>query len=219
MDTINTELLLADIDLIKNILEKKKTKDEYSKEDQKFLRNLCNHINNGNNIRSFKDIEKHKKCIQNLHLLTIKPVLYVANVKDKDDISKIIKKIKNNISNENCDLISIPIDPKIEPYRNSNILDQLINRTYEMLNLITFYSVGKKEIKAWSIEKGSSALTAANKIHSDIERGFIKAEVISYNDFIKFKGENKAKIAGKFRLEGKKYIVQNGDIINFKFNV
>ena len=88
-----------------------------------------------------------------------------------------------------------------------------------MLNLITFFSVGKKEIKAWSIKKGSSILDAAKKIHTDIKKGFIKAEVISYNDFIQYKGENNAKVAGKCRLEGKKYIVSDGDIINFRFNI
>lgn len=209
IDIINTELLLSDISLIENALSKKKKKFIYNSSQKKFLENLYEHVNNGFNIRSFKDVEKNMDMLNSLNFLTLKPVIYIANVGEKyDNIT--LEKIKEKISKDNSSIIVISIKGK----KDENIINSIINKTYKILNLITFFSAGKKEIKAWSIKKNSIALDAANKIHSDIKKGFIRAEVTSYDDFI----SKKINLV-KPRLEGKKYIVKDGDIINFRFNV
>ena len=218
INIINTELLLSDIQQIKNILSKK-NKKLYTKKEITLFEKLYNHLNEGYPIRNFSNIKEYKNIIQNLNLLTIKPVLYVANININTD-DKDINKIKDISIKQNANFLKIPISES-ESLLNDKvgILNNLIKETYKLLNLITFFSVGKKEIKAWSIKKGTSILDAAKKIHTDIKRGFIRAEVISYHDFIKYKGENGVKKMGKCKIEGKHYIVKDGDIINFRFNV
>ena len=219
METINTELMLSDIDQIKRILDKKNKKRLYDNEQMIFLKKLYVHINKGNNIASYPDINKYKLFLKELQLLTIKPVLYVANTDHESDNCN-ASRMKRYLEGQDIKVLTMKI--KNDDHllgEQITILNKLVKETYNLLNLITFFSVGPNEIKAWSIKQGTSALDAAKKIHSDIKRGFIKAEVISYKDFIKYKGEAGVRKIGRCRLEGKKYTVQDGDIINFRFNV
>ena len=192
----------------------------YSEDEKNFLIKLYKHINNGRNIRSFPGVNRYKEFLKTLNLLTDKPMLYILNIDEKTSKKK-IDEVKSSINDHDCNTIEISIKQNdnniIE--ENNVVLNKLVKETYKMLDLITFFSAGKKEIKAWSIKKGMNILEAAKKIHSDIKRGFIKGEVISYDNFIKYKGEHNVKVAGKCKIEGKKYIVQDGDMINFKFNV
>ena len=214
LDIINTELLLADIEIIKNRIDNKKKRFVYTKQEKMFFKNLLEHVSSGFNIRNFDGIKKYYKLTKDMGLLTLKPIIYVVNV-DKHYDKLILENIKKYVKSDNSPVIALDVKNK----DNIDMLNIIIKETYKMLDMITFFSVGKKEIRAWSIKNNSSALEAANKIHSDIKKGFIKAEVVSYDDYIKYKDENLMKSLGKYRKEGKKYIVQDGDIINFRFNI
>ena len=181
--------------------------------------------------------EDEKKLVKSFFLLTSKPVLYVANISEdeigKEDNAQVLK-VKDFAKNENSevitisakieeDLASLEDDEKQMFMEELNLsvcgLDKLISASYKLLGLISYLTAGEKEVRAWTIKNGTKAPQAAGEIHSDFEKGFIKAEVIAYNDLIEAGTEQKVKELGKFRLEGKDYLMQDGDICHFRFNL
>jgi ribosome-binding ATPase YchF (GTP1/OBG family) len=181
--------------------------------------------------------EKEKEFSDSLDLITNKPVLYVCNVDESSavDGNEYVKKVKEIIFNENSDLLVLAVATEADINELDNYDDRkafledigldeagsskLIRKAYNLLNLQTYFTAGKKEVRAWTIQKGMSAPQAAGVIHTDFEKGFIRAEVISFKDFIKHKTELKVKEAGKLNIEGKDYIVKDGDVMHFRFNV
>ena len=240
-ELIETELLLADLQTIeKNIdrLDKLAKKENNAQKELNVLLRLKDHCDKGKMARTFSSEEEEVNLIESLFLLTGKPILYVANV---DEIEIANSKRNNYVSSlfdfaKNENNIAIKLCGKIEQEiavlnkkEKSLFLDEynlqepglnkLIHAGFNLLDLETYFTGGPKEVRAWTINKGSTAPQAAGEIHTDFERGFIKAEVISYEDFINCGGESGARKDGKLRLEGKDYLVMDGDVIHFKFNV
>ncbi len=245
IETINTELILADIES----LEKQKDKAEKSirvvndknvKEKLDLIEKLLKHLNNGKNAKLFVDsIDDKQELINDLFLLTVKPVIYVANLKEDDLTENLSKNLNYNsvielAKKEETEVI--PISAKIESeiaqledneksvfldalgFKKSG-LERLILASYKLLGLISYYSGNEKEVRAWTINRGTKAPQAAGKIHTDFEKGFIKAEVIHYDDLIKHGSFHTAREEGKIRTEGKDYIIQENDVVFFKFNL
>ena len=241
VQTINYELILADLETIEKRLDKAK---KMLKADPKYqveinlLEKIKNNLEKGINARNIEYTEEEKMIVKEMYLLTNKPIIYIANVSE-EQLLNIENDEKYNmlisyVKKENAEVI--PICVKIEEEISSmeenekkemldalgikeSGLDILIKKSYELLGLMSFLTAGETEVRAWTIKKGTKAPEAAGKIHSDIQRGFIKAEIISYNDFIKVGTMNEAKEKGLVRQEGKDYIMQEGDIVLFKFNV
>ncbi|MEO7984664.1 MAG: DUF933 domain-containing protein, partial [Bacteroidota bacterium] len=237
---IDTELQLKDLDSV----EKKISKTEKQiKLDPKFKIELevlirCKeHLEKGKSIREL-DLDKEEKiAIADLFLLTDKPVLYVANV-DEPSMhtgNKFSDALKESVKNEKAEVIIMnnnieaqiaemenPEDRQLfmEEYKMTEpALDRLIHSAYKLLNLYTYFTAGVQEVRAWTIHEGWKAPQAAGVIHTDFEKGFIKAEVIGYEDFIHYGSESAAREVGKLRIEGKEYIVKDGDVMHFRFNV
>ncbi len=239
-EIIDYELLLKDLETINKQIEKyKKNAKSGNKETISNLETLINcekQLKNNVAIRNIDLSKEDKYFIKAFNLITIKPIIYVANV-NEDFISKdndYINNLRECVKNEGFELIKISasIEEQISQMEeeDQNIflneyglkesgLNKLIKASYKLLGLITFFTAGPKEVKAWTIKKGSKAPQGAGKIHSDFERGFIKAEVIKYDNYIKYKSELNCKENGKINLEGKDYVIDDGDIIHFKFNV
>lgn len=240
IEIINTELILADIEQIERKIEKltkeAKANKKGAKESLEIAKKLSSHLNEFKSASTFelRDDEIYKALEKELNLLSAKDVIYVANV-NEDELNsdnEYVKKLKEYAKNSEVikicakieeELISMPQDEAIEFLKelgaNESGLDKIIKTSFKKLNLISYFTAGVKEVRAWTIHKGDKAPRAASVIHNDFEKGFIKAEVISYDDYVDFGGEAKAKEAGKMRLEGKDYIVNDGDIIVFRFNV
>ena len=240
-ELIETELLLADLQTIeKNInrLDKLAKKENNAQKELNVLLRLKDHCDKGKMARTFSSEEEEVNLIESLFLLTGKPILYVANV---DEIEIANSKRNNYVSSlfdfaKNENNIAIRLCGKIEQEiavlnkkEKSLFLDEynlqepglnkLIHAGFNLLDLETYFTGGPKEVRAWTINKGSTAPQAAGEIHTDFERGFIKAEVIKYNDLIKYGSEKKVKDAGLSKLQGKEYIVEDGDCVYFHFNV
>ena len=241
-EIIDIELQLKDLETVNNRFEKvKKTSksgDKSSIEESDFLEKVILHLESSKNIRSISDeIKKKDHLLKPLKLLTSKPVLYVCNVDEKSVVNgnNYVSLVMNLAERENAQVISLAAGieseiQELESYDERKIFlddlgidepgsSKLINAVYDLLDLHTFFTVGPKEVRAWTVPKGSLAPQAAGVIHSDFEKGFIKAEVISYDDFTNYKTELKVREAGKMRIEGKEYEVKSGDIIHFLFNV
>ena len=242
IEIIETELLIRDIATVEKRIEKlKKTAnigDKKSKEELKVLDIIYPQMNNAKLAHDIQLDSNQRKIIQPLFLLTNKPILYVANVdeneitaeKQNPELQKLIDfaekrgnaairlcgKLEAEISNLKDEEKSFFLE-EYNLYKSG--LEKLIYASYKLLGLETFFTIGDKEIRAWTIKKGISAPQAAGTIHSDMERGFIKAEVYTYKELIQHKSELALKDKGKIRQEGKNYVVQDGDIIHFKFNV
>lgn len=239
-EIIDTELQLKDLESVEKKMERTsramkaepKLKSVYES-----LEKCKNWLEEGNNIRALDLTEEDQEAIVDLFLLTGKPVLYVANVDEEailtgnrfsEAVQKMAKEegsevivMNNNIEAQISELESEE-DKELffsEYGLTEPALNRLIRTTYKLLNLITYFTCGVKEVRAWTIRKGWKAPQAAGVIHSDFERGFIRAEVIDYNDFVELGGEQGAKDKGKFRVEGKEYIVKDGDVMHFRFNV
>lgn len=239
IETINTELILCDLDVVAKALLKQqksnKSGDKAAKLATEILTNLQAHLDAGNVARTFKVDDEHRSIIRDLQLLTSKPTMYIANVNDHDFSDNAYLKIVQDIADKEgssvvavccsmeAEIGDLTDEEKLEFLSEMNLTEPGLNRVirsgYALLDLETYFTAGVKEVRAWTITKGSTAPQAAAKIHTDFEKGFIRAEIISYEDFIKYKGEQGAKEAGKWRLEGKEYIVQDGDVIHFRFNV
>lgn len=239
--TINLELVLADLDLIEKKIIKTKKLAQNNKDYKKELL-LLEKIKDGLDkeicARNIIFDEDEKKIVEKFNLLTFKPVLYAANISENDLLdkneNKYVEQVKKFAANENSrvfdicakieeDISKLDSDEKKMFLDEMGIaesgLDKLIKASYDLLGLISFLTAGEKETRAWTVKKGIKAPEAAGKIHSDFERGFIKAEVISYDDLIKSGNYVNAKNNGLVRIEGKEYIVKDGDVIVFRFNV
>lgn len=241
IETINLELIFADIETVDKRLEKAKKMlkaDKKYQEEIKLLEKIKSNLENEMPARSLEYNEEEKEILKDMFLLTSKPIIYVANVSEEQlenyDKDKQVLKVKEYAKKENSEVI--PLSIKIEEELSSldeldkkemlealglkeSGLDKLIKKSYDLLGLMSFLTAGEPEVRAWTIKKGTKAPQAAGKIHSDIERGFIKAEVVSYNDLIECGSMVQAKERGLVRQEGKDYIMQDGDIVLFKFNV
>ena len=239
IETINTELILADMESVSKAIEKEKKKSKSG--DKEALKKLnlfelvLEKLNRGTLLKDMGLEQDDLKLLQPLFLITLKPVMYVANVDENGfEDNEYLQKVMDFA--ETHDSKCIPICAKIESeiadltdeekalfLSELNVdepgLNLIIRETYALLNLQTYFTAGIKEVRAWTIKNGYTAPESAGVIHTDFQRGFIKAEVISFEDYINFGGEQKSKEAGKQRLEGKDYIVKDGDVIHFKFNV
>lgn len=241
IETINLELIFSDMEAVERRLQRtakgQKTQDKALIAEDSCLKALHSHLEAGKSARSFTPANPdHQVYIDNLNLLTAKPVLYAANVAEDDlaDGNAYVSAVQDHATGEGSEVfvVSASVEQEIAELDDadrqeflealgisSSGLDRLIAASYKLLGLISYLTTGEKETRAWTITKGTKAPQAAGKIHSDFERGFIRAEVISYDDFIQYKGEAGAREAGKLRLEGKEYVVQDGDVIEFLFNV
>jgi len=240
-EIINTELLLADIQTVERNLERagkqSKAGDKAMLAKHAFLESLLEHLNNDQPARTFNVEKDQEGIMKELSLLTKKPMLCLANIDESSitDESEGLQALQDKVNSvEDAELLKLCVSLELEistlePSEMKEFLDELnlkepainklIRASYDLLNLQTFFTAGPKEVRAWPVRKQSLAPQAAGTIHTDFERGFIKAEVISYDDYIEHDGEQGAKSAGKLRLEGKEYLVQEGDVMHFKFNV
>ena len=242
IETINLELAIADLDIINNRLEKvakkaRTTKDKDSLIEVEALEKAKEALEKNIPLRGIDFTEDEEKVLKSYSFLTIKPIIYLANI-DEDELAKkdnkYVQEVKEYAKKEGSQVVSLCAkveedlseldkEDKEEMLEALGIdksgLDKLITATYDILGLATYFTVGKDEVRAWTFKKGMNAKKCAGIIHTDFEKGFIRAEVISYNDLIECGSELKVKEAGKSRLEGKDYLMQDGDICHFRFNV
>ncbi|QWV98867.1 redox-regulated ATPase YchF [Geomonas nitrogeniifigens] len=240
IEVIQTELALADLDTVEKRMQRTEKQarsgDKKAKEDVEFCQKVKATLEKGLSPRDLPENEDERMILRDMHLMTAKPVLYVANVAEDDLEGKhpYVDEVRQFAAKEGNGVVTIcgSIEAEISELAGEEKqafleemglaesgLDRLIRSGYELLGLITYFTAGVKEVRAWTITKGTKAPGAAGVIHSDFEKGFIRAEVISYNDYIASGGESGAKEKGLMRLEGKEYVVQDGDIMHFRFNV
>ena len=242
IETISLELVLSDTETVKSRIERLskalKTGDKSAKEEYEVLTKVLTHLTDLKPVRSLELTKEELEFINLLGLLTIKPIIYVANVSEEQiptmEDDKYVKMVKDYAKTENAgvitlcakleeDLSELEDDDKLALMNDYGItesgLDKLVKASYSLLGLISYLTAGEQEVRAWTITNGTKAPGAAGKIHTDFERGFIKAEVVSYNDLVNNGSIAKAREKGLVRLEGKEYIVKDGDIIVFRFNV
>lgn len=239
IEIINMELVLADLESCEKQLQRvarsAKGGDKDSVAQKTLLEKIIPHLEAGNPVRSLAMSDDERKLVRLFHLLTIKPTMYIANVdedgfEDNDylDTVRAIAEQEGAVVVPICNKLESEIAELDDEERAEFLadlgmeepgLDRVIRAGYELLGLQTYFTAGVKEVRAWTVKVGATAPQAAGVIHSDFERGFIRAEVTSYNDFIKYHGEQGAKEAGRLRVEGKAYIVQDGDVMHFLFNV
>ena len=240
IEIIETELMLADLESVENKMEnterKLKTGEKIYEKQMEVLEKVSSALENGKAARTLGLNPEEKKLIRDLNLLTLKPVLYAANVGEDDLISgnPYVEKIKAKAAEENAEVVTVSarIESEVAELEGAEKdlfleelgieesgLDKLIKAGYKLLGLITFFTAGEKEVRAWTVKKGATAPEAAGTIHSDMERGFIRAEVISYEELMEAGSFAQARDNGTLRLEGKDYIVKDGDVCYFKFNV
>lgn len=242
IEIIETELILKDLDTIDKRLDRAgkslKTGDKRIKLEVETLSALKTHLATSRLAKYFTvDLhDEQKEIVRELHLLTDKPFLYVANVDDKDlngnAYSELVKSIADK-ENAQFLILSVQIESEIAQLEtkedkteflkelglNLSGLDRLINKGYELLHLITFFTAGEKEVHAWTLPKGYKAPQAAGEIHTDFEKGFIRAEIMKYKDLIELRTEHAVKEKGLLKIEGKDYVVEDGDVVHFRFNV
>lgn len=239
IDVINTELALADMDTVERGLQRAEKASKAGDKDAVRLRELLKkvkeHLDAGKPVRSLVKDPDEKKLLSDLHLITLKPLMYVANVAENGftnnshlDAVRALAEGEGSIVVAVCAAIEAEI-AQLEEADRAEFLNELgleepgLNRViragYRLLGLQTYFTAGVKEVRAWTVRVGATAPQAAGVIHTDFEKGFIRAEVIAYDDFIAHRGEQGAKEAGKLRLEGKEYIVREGDVMHFRFNV
>lgn len=240
IEIIQTELALADLDTVERRLQRvekqAKSGDKKSKDESDFYTRIKKALEAGQSIRTMPLADEEALLLRDLHLLSSKPVLYVANVAENDLEGKhpFVGRVRELADREGAKTVVIcgRIESEIAELEGEEKeaflaamglvesgLDRLIRSGYELLGLITYFTAGVKEVRAWTIPSGTKAPQAAGVIHSDFEKGFIRAEVIAYNDYIAAGGEAGAKAKGLMRLEGKEYVVQDGDVMHFRFNV
>ncbi len=243
IETINTELILSDLESVKKRLDKAtsliKTGDKKYKIETDFLERVYNHLNENKPARTLDVSEEEKEALQGMFLLTTKPVIYTANISEMDmgktaDELPFAKRVVEFAKEENAEsmiicakteeeLSSLPDDEKqmflTELGEEISGLDKLVKASYKLLGLISYLTAGEKEVRAWTIEEGTKAPQAAGKIHSDFEKGFIRAEIVDYDILVELGSFNAAKEKGKVRSEGKEYVIKDGDVVLFRFNV
>jgi ribosome-binding ATPase len=240
-EIIDTELQLKDLDSVEKKFQRTekllRTGDAKIKAEYEILKQCKEQLEKGKNIREMDLSKEEKAVIMDLFLLTDKPVLYVANVDEASmhTGNRYAEILKNAVAGENAQVIIMnntieaqiaemedPADRSLfmEEYKMKEpALNKLIRSAYELLNLLTYFTAGVQEVRAWTIHEGWKAPQAAGVIHTDFEKGFIKAEVIAYNDFIQYGSEASCRESGKLRIEGKEYVVKDGDVMHFRFNV
>ncbi len=239
IEVINTELALADMDTVEKAIKRvqrvAKSGDKTAKAQLEVFEKLLPVLNEGKPVRGMELSDEEQVLIRELCLLTVKPTMYIANVSEDGfdnnpylDQVRAIAEAENAVVVPICNKIEAEIseledDEKIMFLEEMGMeepgLDRVIRAGYNLLGLQTYFTAGVKEVRAWTVRIGASAPQAAGVIHTDFERGFIRAEVVGYDDFVACNGEAGAKDAGKWRLEGKDYIVKDGDVIHFRFNV
>jgi len=240
-ETIDIELQLKDLETVQKRLERvKRTAKTGQKEAQVELDVLLKveeTLLAGKSVRGIEFDEKAEEFIKPLQLITQKPVLYVCNVDESSAVSgnAYVDQVKEAVKNENAEVLVLAVATEadiaeLEDYEERQLflddlgldeagVSRLIRSAYQLLNLQTYFTAGEKEVRAWTIPIGSTAPQAAGVIHTDFEKGFIRAETISYNDYVAYGSEAKVKEAGKMRVEGKEYVVADGDVMHFRFNV
>ena len=240
IEVIETELLLADLDALskRNDRVSRMTRvgqKEYAAQGEALTKAIAS-VEKGTPLRAAGLSDEEQEALAELNLITLKPVLYVANVAEGDlgNETPLLAKVRRVAAEKNGEIVVIcgeleaqiaqlPVDERQHFLEEMGLeepgLDALVRAAYKLLNLETFFTAGPKEARAWTIHRGSKAPQAAGKIHSDFERGFIRAETIGFEDYIAHKGEQGAKAAGRMRSEGKEYEVRDGDVILFRFNV
>lgn len=239
IEVINTELALADLEAVEKAIQRyskaAKGQDKNAIVMKALLEKILPHLNEAQPLRSFSLDDDELLKLRDLNLLTLKPTMYIANVdEDGFEDNPLLDCVKEIAAQENAvvvpvcnkmeaEIAELEDEEKVEFLQELGMeepgLNRVIRAGYTLLNLHTYFTAGVKEVRAWTIPVNSSAPQAAGKIHTDFEKGFIRAEIVGYDDFIANNGEQGAKEAGKWRLEGKDYIVKDGDIIHFRFNV
>jgi GTP-binding protein YchF len=243
IETINLELIFSDLEVLERRLEKSvklaRSGDKTAKTEYELMEKIKAHLEKNLPVRTMEVTEDESIFIKSLFLITSKPVLYACNVSEDDIMSgnldnKYVEIVKEYANKENSgvmvvcakleeELSGLEDEEKAEMLSEYGLaesgLDKLIEASYKLLGLMSFLTAGVQEVRAWTIKEGTKAPAAAGKIHTDIERGFIRAEIVSYDDLIECGSEAKAKEKGLYRLEGKEYIMKDGDIVNFRFNV
>ena len=240
-ETIDIELQLKDLETVDKRLEKvnraAKTGDKDAQKEQATLLKFKNALESGISARAVEVDEDEEELMKGFQLLTAKPILYVCNVDEAaaKDGNAYVDQVKEATKDENAEIIVLAVATEadiaeLDSYEERQIfledigleepgVSRLIRAAYTLLNLQTYFTAGVKEVRAWTVAVGATAPQAAGVIHTDFEKGFIRAEVIAYNDYVSFGSEAKVKEAGKMRVEGKEYIVKDGDIMHFRFNV
>ena len=241
METIDFELQVKDMESVEKKIQRleklAKTGDKDARHGIDVLTRFREHIGNFNNARTLNIKDEEKKYVDDLFLLTMKPVMYVCNVDENSAVTgnNYVEKVKESLKGSNAEVLVIAgaveaeiaelesRDDRLAFLKDAGLeepgVDKMVRAAYKMLNLQTFFTVGPKEIRAWTIRKGMTAPLAAGVIHSDLERGFIRAEVMKYHDFVTLGSEHACREAGKFNIEGKNYVVEDGDILHIRFNV
>ena len=241
-EVIDTELQIKDLDTVEKRMDKvakaAKTGDKTAQREVNVLKTLKEHLEQGKNARTLSfDTPDDQEFFYSLQLLTAKPVLYVCNVDEAaaKDGNAYVEQVREAVKDENAGIIVLAAATEadiadLESYDEKMMflgeigleepgVNRLIRAAYDLLNLQTYFTAGVKEVRAWTIKKGATAPKAAAEIHTDFEKGFIRAEVIAYDDYVKYGSEAAARDAGRLRVEGKEYIVKDGDIMHFRFNV
>ncbi|WP_020680576.1 redox-regulated ATPase YchF [Marinobacterium rhizophilum] len=239
IEIINMELALADLDSVEKQLQRvarnAKGGDKEAVRAKALLEKLLPHLSEGQPVRSMSLTDDDLKLLPSFHLLTTKPTMYIANVaEDGFEDNEYLDQVRALAATEGAEVVAIcnkleseivelDDEERLEFLQDLGMeepgLDRVIRAGYRLLGLQTYFTAGVKEVRAWTVKIGATAPQAAGVIHTDFEKGFIRAEVISYEDFVTYKGEQGAKEAGKWRLEGKDYIVKDGDVVHFRFNV
>jgi ribosome-binding ATPase len=239
VETINTELQLADLETLeKAALRLSRIAKSGNKEaiaQVKIVEKLQAHLGEGHSARSLTLSDDERSATRDLHLITMKPMLYIANVaEDGFENNPYLDQLRTYVAAEQAQVVPVCAAIEAEIAQLDEIdkreflselglrepgLNRVIRAGYEVLSLQTFFTAGPKEVRAWTVQKNATAPQAAGRIHTDFERGFIRAEVIAYEDFVALGGEQGAREAGKWRLEGKDYVLHEGDVVHFRFNV
>ena len=239
IDTIDTELALADLEAVDRALNRAeraaKANDKEALAKKPVLQKLAAGLNEGKSARSLGLDEDEKALVRDLFLLTLKPLMYIANVLENGfSNNPHLEKVLQRAAAEGAEVVPVcaAIEEELSQLEDADKgaflhdmgldepgLNRVIRAGYKLLGLQTYFTAGEKEVHAWQLKKGATAPQAAGVIHTDFERGFIRAETIAYDDYIKYKGEAGARDAGRLRLEGKDYLVKEGDVLHFRFNV
>ena len=238
-ETINTELILADFEAVEKAISRvervAKSGNKEAKAQADFLKKLHGHLGEGKAARTFDVSEEQLPFMYSLHLITHKPMMYIANVDENSlDNNELADQLAKFAAEENAQVVLVcaQIEAEIAQLDDEERqeflqdlgldepgLNRVIRAGYSLLNLQTFFTAGPNEARAWTVKQGATAPKAAGRIHTDFEKGFIRAEVVSYEDYVANSGEQGAKDAGKWRLEGKDYVMVEGDVVHFRFNV
>lgn len=243
IETISLELVFSDLEVLERRMEKSiklaRSGDKTAKAEMEIMEKIKSHLESGKPVRTLDLTEDEQLFVKELFLLTSKPVLYAANISEDDLLSgnaenEFVKKVRELANSEKSEIVTVcasleeQLSTLTEEEEKEMLseygleesgLDKLIASSYKLLGLMSFLTAGTDEVRAWTITNGTKAPKAAGKIHTDIERGFIRAEIVSYEDLINCGSEAAAKEKGLYRLEGKDYIMKDGDVVNFRFNV